>query len=86
MSFATGPPPRHCDNVGSDGVKKIKARKRHLLLGTMGLVLAVMVTPADLTERAGGVGVFTRLGYLFFGGSNDCGSTAATRARTLPRT
>jgi len=55
----------HGGEVGYDGAKKIKGRKRHLLVDTMGLVLAVMVTPADLTERAGGVAVFARLGHLF---------------------
>ena len=38
---------------GYDGAKKIKGRKRHLLVDTLGLLLAVCVTPADVTERDG---------------------------------
>ena len=39
--------------MGYDGAKQIKGRKRHLLVDTLGLVLAVLVTPADTTERDG---------------------------------
>ena len=43
----------HRGVVGYDAAKKIKGRKRHLLVDTLGLVLGVAVTPANVTERAG---------------------------------
>ena len=39
--------------VGLDGNKKIKGRKRHILVDTLGLILAVIVTPANLDDRQG---------------------------------
>ena len=38
---------------GYDGAKKLSGRKRHLLVDTPGLVLRVVVHPADLQDRAG---------------------------------
>jgi putative transposase len=38
---------------GYDGAKRIKGRKRHLLVDTDGLVLAVHVHPADVMDRDG---------------------------------
>lgn len=43
----------HGGEVGYDGGKKIKGRKRHILVDTMGLLLAVVVTPASTPERDG---------------------------------
>jgi putative transposase len=40
-------------NRGYDGAKQIKGRKRHLLVDTQGLVLAVTVHPADVMDRDG---------------------------------
>lgn len=40
-------------DTGYDGAKKTKGRKRHILVDTLGLLLGVCVTPADVTERAG---------------------------------
>jgi transposase len=42
----------HRGRVGYDAGKRIKGRKRHLLVDTLGLVLGVAVTPASTTERA----------------------------------
>ena len=39
---------------GYDAGKKVKGRKRYVLVDTLGLLLAVSVTPADVPERAGG--------------------------------
>lgn len=39
--------------IGFDGNKKIKGRKRHILVDTLGLILAVIVTPANLDDRQG---------------------------------
>ena len=38
---------------GYDAHKKVKGRKRHLLVDTLGLPLSVYVTPADVQDRAG---------------------------------
>ena len=38
---------------GYDGAKKLCGRKRHLLVDTLGLVLLVMVTAADVQDRDG---------------------------------
>ena len=38
---------------GFDGAKSVNGRKRHLLVDTLGLVLAVLVTSANMPERQG---------------------------------
>jgi transposase len=57
---------------GYDGGKKVKGRKRHLLVDTLGLVLQVLVHKADLQDHAGGkrlleplVGCFARLKLIW---------------------
>jgi transposase len=74
----------HGGNVGYDAAKKIKGRKRHLLVDTLGLVLGVAVTPASTPERAGAqtllaplLGQFNRLRLLWV----DGGYTGATFAQ-----
>ncbi|AYV25154.1 Transposase DDE domain protein [Streptomyces sp. ADI95-16] len=39
---------------GFDGGKKVKGRKRHIVVDTLGLLLAVMVTAASVTDRGAG--------------------------------
>jgi putative transposase len=51
----------HGGQVGYDAGKRIKGRKRHLLVDTLGLVLAVAVTPASTTERDGAQRVLSRV-------------------------
>jgi putative transposase len=51
----------HGGPVGFDAGKRIKGRKRNLLVDTLGLVLGVVVTPADTTERDGGKAVLGRV-------------------------
>src|SRR5580704_3355634 len=46
---------------GYDGGKKINGRKRHILVDTMGLLLAVMVTTAALDDGAAAPGVVDKL-------------------------
>jgi len=46
---------------GYDSGKKVNGRKRHLLVDTMGLLLAVVVTSANVSDPAGARMVFTRL-------------------------
>jgi putative transposase len=51
----------HGGPVGYDAAKKIKGRKRHLLVDTLGLVLGVLVTAANVPERAGAQGLLRRV-------------------------
>jgi putative transposase len=46
--------------VGFDGGKKVKGRKRHLLVDTLGLIIAVVVTAANTEDRLGLVALLTR--------------------------
>jgi putative transposase len=50
---------------GYDGGKKIKGRKRHLLVDTMGLVLSVVVHSADLADHDGACFVLMRIQHGF---------------------
>ena len=47
--------------VGYDGGKKTKGRKRHLLVDTLGLMMIVVVTAASLPEREGAKLVFEKV-------------------------
>jgi hypothetical protein len=54
-----------------DAAKQVKGRKRHILVDTQGLLLAVQVHAADLMDWEGGKaflqrvkGLFPRLGHL----------------------
>ncbi len=47
---------------GYDAGKKVKGRKRHILVDTLGLLLAVVVTSAALSDPAGAKLLFKRLG------------------------
>ena len=48
--------------VGFDGNKKIKGRKRHILIDTLGLIVAVVVTAANVDDRQG----LVQLLYRYF--------------------
>lgn len=57
---------------GYDGGKRVKGRKRHLAVDTLGLLLVVVVTAANVGDRTGArlvagglMGRFTRLVTLF---------------------
>ena len=41
------------ESKGYDGGKQVKGRKRHLLVDTLGLILAVVVTAANVGDRIG---------------------------------
>jgi putative transposase len=45
-----------------DSAKRVKGRKRHLLVDTLGLLLVVVVTAASVSENAGARLVLSRLG------------------------
>jgi putative transposase len=47
---------------GYDSGKQVKGRKRHLLVDTLGLLLAVVVTAASVQDRDGAKLLFQRLG------------------------
>jgi transposase len=55
----------HGGLVGYDAGKKINGRKRHLLVDTLGLLLGVVVTPADCPERDGAQQVLEMVGNWF---------------------
>ena len=40
---------------GYDGGKQVKGRKRHILVDSQGLLLAVVVSEANMPERVGGM-------------------------------
>lgn len=56
VPMATQPGPR-----GYDGHKHIKGRKRHILVDTQGLLLAIVVLSATLDDRVGARAAFQRL-------------------------
>lgn len=45
--------------IGYDAGKRVRGRKRHLLVDTLGLLLAVAVTTASLQDRPGGRALLT---------------------------
>jgi len=47
--------------VGYDAAKQIKGRKRHLTVDTLGLVLRVFVSAANVGERKGAKRVLKRV-------------------------
>jgi putative transposase len=55
----------HIDPPGYDAGKKIKGKKRHLLVDTLGLLLHAIVHPADIQDRDGGVLVLSTLFGMF---------------------
>jgi putative transposase len=79
----------HGGDVGYAAAKRIKGRKRHLLVDTLGLVLGVVVTPASTTERDGAkavlslvLGRFTWLRRLWVDGGY-AGAAFADWVKTL---
>src|SRR5262245_23694996 len=55
----------HGGTVGYDAAKKIKGRKRYILVDTLGLMLGIIVTPADATERDGAQALLKRTLSVF---------------------
>ena len=53
------------DPHGYDAGKKIKGKKRHILVDTLGLLLHAIVHPADIQDRDGGVLVMATLFGMF---------------------
>src|ERR1700731_3742919 len=55
----------YIDPGGYDAGKKIKGKKRHILVDTLGLLLHAVVHPADIQDRDGGVLVLSTLFGLY---------------------
>jgi transposase len=53
------------DSSGYDAGKKVKGKKRHVLVDTLGLVLQALVSPANVQDRDGGSLLFAALGERF---------------------
>jgi len=47
---------------GYDGGKRVNGRKRHILVDTLGLLLVVVVTPANVSDSQGGQRVLAEVG------------------------
>ena len=47
--------------IGTDGAKKVKGRKRHIVTDTLGLLLAVVVTAANADDGATAPGVLDKV-------------------------
>ena len=64
MSRARKKGPR-IDPCGYDAGKKVKGKKRHILVDTLGLPLNVVVHPANIQDRDGGLFVLKAVRRLF---------------------
>lgn len=51
-------------DIGYDGHKKVHGRKRHILVDTLGLLIAVLVTAANVDDRAGAKQLFSNIKHL----------------------
>src|SRR5271169_2773403 len=79
------------DPHGYDAGKKIKGKKRHVLVDTLGLLLHAIVHPADIQDRDGGFivmatlfGMFPFLKTLFADGGYQGPQFAKALAKVLP--
>ena len=51
--------------VGYDGGKLVKGHKRHILVDTLGLLLVVMVTAANIAEKKGAIQLLEKIKAKF---------------------
>jgi transposase len=56
---------RRTDPVGYDAAKKVKGRKRHAVVDTLGLMLGCAILPANVQDRDGCLGVLRAVRRLF---------------------
>jgi transposase len=82
---------RRIDPHGYDAGKKIKGKKRHILVDTIGLLLHALVHPADIQDRDGGVlvlrtmfGKFPFLQKLFADGGYQGPQFREAQKQALP--
>src|SRR5271170_2826012 len=80
------------DPSGYDAAKKIKGKKRHILVDTVGLLLHAVVHKADIQDRDGGIlvletlfGMFPFLKKLFADGGYQGPQFQKALARILPQ-
>lgn len=80
------------DQTGYDAGKKIKGKKRHVLVDTVGLLLHAVVHPADIQDRDGGVlvlstlfGMYPFLLKLFLDGGYQGPQFESAAAAILPQ-
>src|SRR5277367_6401660 len=80
------------DPSGYDAGKKIKGKKRHILVDTIGLLLHAVVHKADIQDRDGGIlvletlfGLFPFLRKLFADGGYQGPQFQKALARILPQ-
>lgn len=80
------------DPNGFDAGKKIKGKKRHILVDTVGLLLHAVIHKADIQDRDGGVlvletlfGMFPFLKRLFADGGYQGPQFQKALARILPQ-
>ncbi|AQZ50956.1 hypothetical protein Mame_01607 [Martelella mediterranea DSM 17316] len=59
----TGPDARH--DVGYDAGKKVKGRKRHILVDTLGMLLEAEIHSAGIQDRDGAALVFNKIANRF---------------------
>ncbi|MBG0811159.1 IS5 family transposase [Methylosinus sp. H3A] len=81
----------HIDLHGYDAGKKIKGKKRHILVDTIGLLLHALVHPADIQDHDGGVlvlrtmfGKFPFLQKLFADGGYQGPQFRDAQKKALP--
>ena len=81
----------HIDPNGYDAGKKIKGKKRHILVDTVGLLLHAIVHPADIQDRDGGAyvletmfGLYPFLEILFADGGYQGPKFRNALAKALP--
>src|SRR5476649_71183 len=80
------------DPHGYDAGKKIKGKKRHILVDTLGLLLHAIVHPADIQDRDGGIlllatlfGIYPFLKKLFADGGYQGPEFKKALATILPQ-
>src|SRR5262245_17468337 len=80
------------DPHGYDAGKKIKGKKRHVLVDTLGLLLHAIVHPADIQDRDGGIlllatlfGMYPFLKKLFADGGYQGPDFQKALAKILPQ-
>jgi len=86
QSVKTGPEAR--SDTGFDAGKKIKGRKRHILVDTLGMILKAEVHSAGIQDRDGAALVFDRLTARFPFVEKicgDCGYQGPTVQKASPR-
>ena len=56
------------DNIGYDGGKKVKGRKRHIVVDTLGLILSVVIHSATIHDSKGAESVLVELKNKYLSG------------------